>query len=51
MGYASHNGRPNQPSTIILKGRRLEASGFISGMPVTVTVERDRTIIEAEINL
>ncbi|WP_338326606.1 SymE family type I addiction module toxin [Pectobacterium versatile] len=34
-----------------LKGRWLEESGFITGMSVTVTVERDRIIIETEINL
>ncbi|MBA0177631.1 type I addiction module toxin, SymE family [Pectobacterium carotovorum] len=31
-----------------LKGRWLEESGFITGMPVTV--ERSRIIIEIEIN-
>ncbi|WP_338154644.1 SymE family type I addiction module toxin [Pectobacterium versatile] len=36
---------------INLKGRWLEESGFITGMSVTVTVERDRIIIETEINL
>ncbi|MBN3344018.1 type I addiction module toxin, SymE family [Pectobacterium brasiliense] len=38
-------------SAINLKGRGLEESGFITGMPVTVTVERGRIIIETEINL
>ncbi|MDE8757552.1 SymE family type I addiction module toxin [Pectobacterium polaris] len=33
-----------------LKGRWLEESGFITGMPVTVTVERGRIIIETQIN-
>ncbi|WP_405078420.1 SymE family type I addiction module toxin [Pectobacterium carotovorum] len=51
VGYASHNGKPNPPSAINLKGRWLEESGFITGMPVTVTVERGRIIIETEINL
>ncbi|WP_374188685.1 SymE family type I addiction module toxin [Pectobacterium odoriferum] len=36
---------------INLKGRWLEESGFITGMPVTVTVERGRIIIETQINL
>ncbi|WP_338136382.1 SymE family type I addiction module toxin [Pectobacterium polaris] len=26
-----------------LKGRRLEESGFMTGMPITVTVERGET--------
>ncbi|MFW5407052.1 SymE family type I addiction module toxin [Pectobacterium brasiliense] len=39
------------PSAINLKGRWLEESGFITGMPVTVTVERGRIIIETQINL
>ncbi|AYH07704.1 SymE family type I addiction module toxin [Pectobacterium parmentieri] len=51
MGYAPHNGKPNPPSAINLKGRWLEESGFITGMPVTVTVERGRIIIETQINL
>ncbi|RYC40735.1 type I toxin-antitoxin system SymE family toxin [Pectobacterium zantedeschiae] len=34
---------------LTLKGRWLEASGFMTGMPITVTVERGR--IETEINL
>ncbi|MBA0173634.1 SymE family type I addiction module toxin, partial [Pectobacterium versatile] len=46
-----HNGKPNPPSAINLKGRWLEESGFITGMPVTVTVERGRIIIETQINL
>ncbi|MEI7088596.1 SymE family type I addiction module toxin [Pectobacterium versatile] len=40
MGYAPHNGKSNPPSAINLKGRWLEESGFITGMPVTLTVER-----------
>ncbi|MEI7339423.1 SymE family type I addiction module toxin [Pectobacterium carotovorum subsp. carotovorum] len=36
---------------INLKGRRLKESGFITGIPVTVTVECGRIIIETEINL
>ncbi|MCL6358401.1 type I toxin-antitoxin system SymE family toxin, partial [Pectobacterium parmentieri] len=39
------------PSAINLKGRWLEASGFMTGMPITVTVERGRLVIETEINL
>ncbi|QCR06831.1 SymE family type I addiction module toxin [Brenneria nigrifluens] len=34
-----------------LKGRWLEECGFMTGMPVTVTVERGRIIIETQINL
>ncbi|MCA6918043.1 type I toxin-antitoxin system SymE family toxin, partial [Pectobacterium versatile] len=49
--YLQHNGKPNPPSAINLKGRWLEESGFITGMPVTVTVERGRIIIETQINL
>ncbi|QHP81506.1 type I toxin-antitoxin system SymE family toxin [Pectobacterium odoriferum] len=41
----------NPPSAINLKGRWLEESGFITGMPVNVTVERGRIIIETQINL
>ncbi|QHP82703.1 type I addiction module toxin, SymE family [Pectobacterium odoriferum] len=36
---------------INLKGRRLKELGFITGIPVTVTVERGRIIIETQINL
>lgn len=51
VGYVPQNGRPNPPPAINLKGRWLEELGFITGMPVTVTVERGRIIIETEINL
>ncbi|AYH46269.1 hypothetical protein B6N31_00285 [Dickeya fangzhongdai] len=34
-----------------LKGRWLEESGFMTGMPITVTVERGRIVIETEINV
>ncbi|AYH02949.1 type I toxin-antitoxin system SymE family toxin [Pectobacterium parmentieri] len=51
VGYASHNGKPSPPSVINLKGRWLEESGFMTGMPITVTVERGRIVIETEINL
>ncbi|MFP1723839.1 SymE family type I addiction module toxin [Lonsdalea quercina] len=51
VGYAPQNGRPNPPSAINLKGRWLEESGFITGMPITITVERGRLVIETEINL
>ncbi|QDX96641.1 type I toxin-antitoxin system SymE family toxin [Pectobacterium carotovorum subsp. carotovorum] len=51
MGYASHNGKSNPLSVINLKGHWLEESGFITGMPVTITVERGIIIIETEINL
>ncbi|MDE8744546.1 SymE family type I addiction module toxin [Pectobacterium polaris] len=46
VGYAPQNGKPNPPSAISLKGHWLEESGFITGMPVTVTVEHGRIIIE-----
>ncbi|BES85883.1 hypothetical protein PEC302107_41140 [Pectobacterium araliae] len=46
-----HNGKPNPPSAINLKGRWFEECGFITGIPVTVTVERGRIIIETQINL
>ncbi|MEI7070078.1 SymE family type I addiction module toxin [Pectobacterium parmentieri] len=39
------------PSAINLKGRWLEESSFITRMPITVTVERGRIVIETEINL
>nr|WP_232427895.1 SymE family type I addiction module toxin [Pectobacterium parmentieri] len=29
----------------------MEESGFMTGMPITITVERGRLVIEAEINL
>nr|WP_235778075.1 SymE family type I addiction module toxin [Pectobacterium wasabiae] len=29
----------------------MEESGFMTGMPITVTVERGRLVIETEINL
>ncbi|WP_304169871.1 SymE family type I addiction module toxin [Lonsdalea britannica] len=51
MGYAPHNGKLNPPSTTNLKSRQLEKFGCITGMPFTVTVERDRIIIEMQINL
>ncbi|TKY81324.1 SymE family type I addiction module toxin [Pectobacterium polonicum] len=51
VGYAPHNGKSNPPSAINLKGRWLEEPGFITGMPITVTLERVRIIIEAQINL
>ncbi|MFE8118540.1 SymE family type I addiction module toxin [Brenneria goodwinii] len=51
VGYAPHNGRSNPPSAINLKGRWLEECGFMTGMPITVTVERGRLVIETEINL
>lgn len=51
VGYAPHNGKSNPPSAINLKGRWLEESSFITGMPVIVTVARGRIIIETEINL
>ncbi|WP_411570749.1 SymE family type I addiction module toxin [Pectobacterium cacticida] len=38
-------------SAINLKDRWLEESGFMTGMPITITVEWGRLIIEMEINL
>nr|WP_240431510.1 SymE family type I addiction module toxin [Pectobacterium parmentieri] len=29
----------------------MEESGFMTGMPITITVERGRLVIETEINL
>nr|WP_231566897.1 SymE family type I addiction module toxin [Pectobacterium betavasculorum] len=29
----------------------MEASGFMTGVPITITVERGRIVIETEINL
>ncbi|WP_230856804.1 SymE family type I addiction module toxin [Pectobacterium parmentieri] len=46
-----HNGKSNPPSAINLKGRLLKECGFITGMPVTVTVDLGRIIIETQINL
>ncbi|AYH03388.1 type I toxin-antitoxin system SymE family toxin [Pectobacterium parmentieri] len=43
--------RTNWSSIINLKGRWLKMCGFIAGMPMTVTVERGRIIIETQINL
>ncbi|KHN49146.1 SymE family type I addiction module toxin [Pectobacterium fontis] len=51
VGYAPQNGKPNPPSAINLEGRWLEESGFMTGMPITVAVERGRIVIETEINL
>ncbi|MCG8711052.1 type I toxin-antitoxin system SymE family toxin [Brenneria sp. 4F2] len=48
--YAPQNGRPNPPSAINLKGRWFEESGFITGMPITATVERGILVIKTEIN-
>ncbi|MFP1892171.1 SymE family type I addiction module toxin [Lonsdalea quercina] len=39
------------PSAINLKSRWLEECGFITRMPVTITVERGRIVIETQINL
>ncbi|WP_338136383.1 SymE family type I addiction module toxin [Pectobacterium polaris] len=38
-GYAPQNSRPNPPLATNLEGCLLEASGFMTGMPITVTVE------------
>nr|WP_232487052.1 SymE family type I addiction module toxin [Pectobacterium parmentieri] len=29
----------------------MEESGFMTGMPITITVERGRLVIETEVNL
>ncbi|MEE3664883.1 SymE family type I addiction module toxin [Brenneria sp. g21c3] len=47
VGYAPHN----PPSAINLKGRGLKESGFMTGIPITVTVERGRLVIDTAINL
>ncbi|UKY59737.1 MULTISPECIES: SymE family type I addiction module toxin [Pectobacterium] len=39
------------PSAINLKGRWLEESGFITRIPVTVTVKQGKIIIKTQINL
>ncbi|KAA8993829.1 type I toxin-antitoxin system SymE family toxin [Affinibrenneria salicis] len=51
VGYAPQNGKPNPTSAINLKGRWLEESAFMTGMPITITVERGRLVIESEINV
>ncbi|MEQ9913280.1 SymE family type I addiction module toxin [Pectobacterium polaris] len=51
VGYTPQNGRPNPSSAINLKGRWLEESVFMTGMPITLTVERGRIVIGTEINL
>ncbi|WP_407072542.1 SymE family type I addiction module toxin [Pectobacterium brasiliense] len=48
---SSDPAHPSLPSAINLKGRWLEESGFITEMPVTITVERGRIIIETQTNL
>ncbi|MCU1795419.1 hypothetical protein CUU52_20835 [Pectobacterium polaris] len=45
------HGRPNPPSATNLEGCLLEASSFMTGMPITVTVEWGRLMIGTEINL
>ncbi|WP_232487504.1 SymE family type I addiction module toxin, partial [Pectobacterium parmentieri] len=53
--HHSHSGPQTRPvalpSAINLKGRWLEESRFITRMPIAVTVERGRLVIETEINL
>ncbi|WP_071531128.1 SymE family type I addiction module toxin [Pectobacterium wasabiae] len=49
--HSNDAGRSNPPSAINLNGCWLEECGFITGMPVTVAVERGRIIIETQINL
>ncbi|QPI45102.1 MULTISPECIES: SymE family type I addiction module toxin [Pectobacterium] len=50
-GYGCPSGSANPPSAINLKGRWLEASGFMTEMPIAITVECGRLVIETEINL
>ncbi|WP_322788155.1 SymE family type I addiction module toxin [Pectobacterium wasabiae] len=38
-------------STELLDPVIIKESGFITGMPITVTVERGKLVIETEINL
>ncbi|MCL6331232.1 type I toxin-antitoxin system SymE family toxin [Pectobacterium carotovorum subsp. carotovorum] len=47
----SYSKKLHPPSATNLKGRWLEVSGFITGMLITITVERGRIVIETEINL
>ncbi|KAA9000740.1 type I toxin-antitoxin system SymE family toxin [Affinibrenneria salicis] len=49
--YVQLNGRPIPPSAINLKGYSLGESGFITEMPVVVTVERGKIVIETDINI
>ncbi|MEQ9846687.1 SymE family type I addiction module toxin [Pectobacterium brasiliense] len=51
VGYSSHNGKPNPPSAINLKGRWLEESGFMTEIAIMVMVERGKIVIETKINL
>ncbi|WP_071531098.1 SymE family type I addiction module toxin [Pectobacterium wasabiae] len=44
--HSNDAGRPNPSPSINHKGRWLEECGFISEMPVIVTVERGKIIIE-----
>ncbi|WP_328286673.1 hypothetical protein [Pectobacterium wasabiae] len=46
-----NNGRFNRLSAINLKGHQLKKCGFITRVPVTVTVEWNWIIIETQINL
>nr|WP_152494855.1 SymE family type I addiction module toxin [Dickeya zeae] len=39
------------PTPLTLKGRWLKDLGFNTGQPVTVTVERGRLVIEAELRI
>ncbi|MDG0802320.1 SymE family type I addiction module toxin [Pectobacterium polaris] len=41
----------NLTSAISLKGRWLEKSGFMTGMPIMVMIERGRSVSETEINV
>ncbi|WP_313654651.1 SymE family type I addiction module toxin [Pantoea sp.] len=49
--YRPNKGQPNPLPQLIIKGRWLEDLGFNTGQPVTVTVERGRLVIEAEIRI
>ncbi|CDG22284.1 conserved protein of unknown function [Xenorhabdus poinarii G6] len=51
VGYVPQCGRPNPAPAITLKGRWLEELGFLTNHPVTVTAERGRLVIQAEIGV
>ncbi|AWH87796.1 SymE family type I addiction module toxin [Limnobaculum parvum] len=51
MGYAPNGGKTQPSPQIKISGKWLEALGFTSGQPVTVTTERGRMVIEADITL
>lgn len=48
VGYVPNRGQPNPSPQLTIKGKWLEALGFTTGLPVIVTAERGRLVIEAE---